>query len=45
VVADHDVGVVGVLEGVVLVVVFAGVEGFEGRDFGDDGVGEGVRCG
>jgi hypothetical protein len=41
-VADHDVGVVGVLEGVVLVVVFAGVEGFEGRDFGDDGVGEGV---
>ena len=26
-------------------VVFAGVEGFEGRDFGDDGVGEGVGGG
>ena len=38
VVADHDVGVVGILEGVVLVVVFAGVEGFEGGDLGDDGV-------
>ncbi len=52
VVADHDVGVVGILEGVVLVIVFAGVEGFEGRDLGRlsgrgkavQGSGEEARC-
>jgi hypothetical protein len=41
-VADEDVGVVGIFQGVILVVVFAGVEGLQGRDLGDDGVGEGV---
>src|SRR5580704_12984192 len=35
-VADLDVGVVGVLFGVVLVVVFGAVEAFERGDFGDD---------
>ncbi len=39
-VADEDVGVVGIFEGVVLVVVFAGVEGFERGALGDDGAGE-----
>jgi hypothetical protein len=43
VVADHDVGVVGVVESVVLVVGLGVVEAFEGRDFGDDRFGEGMR--
>ena len=41
-VADHDVGVVGILEGVVLVVVLGAVEGFERDDLGDDAVLPGV---
>jgi len=42
-VADHDVRVVGIFEGVVLVVVFGAVEAFERDDLGDDLVLPGVR--
>ena len=42
-VADLDVGVVRVLEGVVLVVILAGEELDERRDLGDDGAGKDVR--
>ena len=42
VVADHDVGVAGIVEGVVLVVGLGVVEAFEGGELGDDGLGEGV---
>ena len=41
-VADLDVGVVGILEGVVLVVVLGAVEGFERDDLRDDAVLPGV---
>jgi hypothetical protein len=41
-VADQDVGVVGVVEGVVLVVGLGVVEAFEGSDFGDNGLAEDV---
>ena len=42
-VADLDVAVVGIFEGVVLVVVLGAVEAFEGDDLGDDGLRPGVR--
>ncbi len=42
-VAEFDVGVAGVMEGVVLVVGFGVVEALERVDLRDDGVGEGVR--
>ena len=42
-VADFDVGVVGILEGVVLVVVLGAVEVFEGDDLRNDRLGPGVR--
>ena len=43
-VADFDVGVVGIFESVVLVVVLGAVEAFERDDLGDDGMRPGV-CG
>jgi len=43
-IADLDVGVVRILDGVVLVVVLAGVEGVQGDDLGDDGAWEDM-CG
>ena len=41
-VADQDVGVVGVVQGIVLVVGLGVVEAFEGSDLGDDGLVEDV---
>ncbi len=41
-VADLNVGIMGVLHGVVLVVFFAAIEGLEGDELGDDGFGEDV---
>ena len=41
-VIEHDVGLVGVKGGVVLVVGLGRVEGRQGDDLGDDAVGEGL---